>query len=551
MKQPLLLVVDGDDEVAVQLRQRYVPDYRVEACGELDAALALLADLSGDDDTVALVLAGESLLAAGGDFFDRVHQVHPHAKRALLVQGFAWTDPPSARVILGSMAVGRIDYYVPKPFAAPDEVFHQAISSFLLEWTTERLLVPHTVHIVGESWTGRAAYLRDVFSMCAVPHAFHLADSAAGRELVARAGPGCRLPLIVDPGGQAMSDPTDAEIARAAGAPMDFDDRRFDLAIVGCGPAGLSAAVYGASEGLRTVVIDEGGIGGQARSSSLIRNYLGFPRGVSGNRLAEQAYEQASIFGATFALIQRATSLQRNGDGFELTLAGGRAVHAATALVAGGASYRRLDAPSLDAFTGAGVFYGAPGSDAQAFAGAAAFIVGGGNSAGQAALHLARFARRVALVIRAETLEAGMSQYLVRQVEANDNVEVRTGTVVVGGGGDGHLQELVLQQRATGEKQTVPADALFVLIGARPNTDWLPEEIARDEAGFLFTGDDARESWALDRAPFPLETSLPGVLAAGDVRHGSIKRVASAVGEGSVAVQFVHRLLAAEPVPAT
>jgi thioredoxin reductase (NADPH) len=554
MPSPVLLVVDEDkvvlEDVATQLDQRYAHDYVIERLSEPGQALRMLAELARSGEEVALVLAGKSLLdATSGELFDRTRQLHPHAKRALVVPADAWADQPSAEAILGSMALGRIDYYVPRPAGSLDEVFHQAISSLLLEWATEQRMVPHTVHIVGESWSGRAAQLREVFEICAVPHDFYLADSERGEELVAQAGPGAVLPLMVLPNGLAMGDPSDAEIAQAAGAPRDLEEQGFDLLIVGSGPAGLSAAVYGASEGLRTLVVDRGGIGGQARSSSLIRNYLGFPRGISGNRLAEQAYEQATVFGASFVLMHTATTLSRAGNRLEISLSNGRRVSGAAVILATGASYRRLGAPSLEALHGAGVFYGAPASDAHALSGRDAYIAGGGNSAGQAALYLARYARRVTLVVRAASLEAGMSQYLVDQVKATPNVDVRTGTVITGGGGDGRLQELVLRESSTEDEKTVGADALFVLIGARPHTDWLPDEIARDASGFLFTGEGVRDGhgWPLERPPFALETSMPGVLAAGDVRHASVKRVASAVGEGSIAVQIVHDLLADEP----
>jgi thioredoxin reductase (NADPH) len=306
--------------------------------------------------------------------------------------------------------------------------------------------------------------------------------------------------------------------------------------------------VYGASEGLRILVVDGGGIGGQARSSSLIRNYLGFPKGISGSRLAEDAYEQASLFGASFVLMHRAAALDRSERGLGVALEDGRRVGAGVVILATGAAYRRLGVPPLEALHGAGVFYGGPLSEAPALKGKDAFIAGGGNSAGQAALHLARYARRVTLVVRAQSLEAGMSHYLVRAIGATPNVHVRTGTVVVGGGGDAHLQRLVLRDRATGDDEAVAADALFVMIGARPHSDWLPADIARDPHGFLLTGAELSDGggWPLERRPLSLETSMPGVLAAGDVRHGSVKRVASAVGEGANAVQLAQTLLADE-----
>jgi thioredoxin reductase (NADPH) len=548
MPPPVLLVVDRDQavlrQVGDQLAWRYGHDYRVERAGGHEQALARLQELAAAGDELALVLAARSL--ADGDEsgpLQWTRRLHPHAKRGLMVARGALADPDTAATILDAIAMGRIDYYVPIPALTPDEDFHHTISTFLLEWATEQRKVADTVHLVGEEWTGRAWELRETFERCAVPHDFCLADSERGRRLLAQAGPDAELPLMVLPDGRALGNPTDAEIADAAGAPRDLGAREFDVVIVGTGPAGLSAAVYGASEGLRTLVVDEGGIGGQARSSSLIRNYLGFPRGVSGRRLAEQAYEQAAVFGASFLLMHRVVALERDGARLTLTLPDERRVSAAVVILATGASYRRLGVPALEALTGAGVFYGGPAAEAYALAGKDVFVAGGGNSAGQAVLHLARYARRVTLLVRGPSLEAGMSHYLIQEIAATPSVDVRTHTTVVGGGGEGRLQRLVLRD-GDGE-ETVAADALFALIGARPRTDWLPAAIARDERGFLRTGDDlpGDAGWPLERQPLALETSMPGVLAAGDVRHGSVKRVASAVGEGSIAVQLVHGLL--------
>jgi len=549
MTLPVLVAVDGDPdvlaEVETQLVQRYGRDYRVVSARRPDEALQELTELRDADADVALVLAGQSSTGTTrGELLDHVRQLHPHAKRILLIAENAWTDAPTADAIRASMALGRIDYYVVRPAASPDEVFHEAVSEFLLEWSLERRLVPQTVHIVGEEWSGRAYELRDTFARCAVPHSFCLADSEKGRELVAQADPPVKLPMMVLPDGRVLSDPSNAEIAEAAGAPAGLDRRTFDVVIVGSGPAGLSAAVGGASEGLRVLVVDTGGIGGQARSSSLIRNYPGFPRGVSGSRLAGEAYEQASTFGASFLFMHQVTELERTGDWFTLSLFDGRAVTAGAVILAVGATYRRLGLESLEDLNGAGVFYGGPTSEAPGLIGKDVFVVGGGNSAGQAAVHLARYARRVTIVVRAASLETGMSHYLVQSVLATPNIEVLIGTAVVGGGGDAYLQELVLRE-ATGDETTVAADALFVLIGAHPETEWLPAEIARDDHGFLLTGDDVEaDVWPLERRPGSLETSMPGVLAAGDVRHGSVKRVAAAVGEGSIAVQLVQRLFA-------
>jgi thioredoxin reductase (NADPH) len=550
MPQPVLLVVDEDprnlDDVKTQLVRRYAHDYRIEALGDPEATLLILQALADAGADLALVLASLSLSsgAVGVHLLDHVRRLHPHARRALLVPDNMWWDRPSADAIRDSMALGRIDHYLPRPAGPFDEVFHSAVSGFLLEWARERRVVPQTVHIVGETWSGRAFELRETFERCAAPHAFCLAGSEEGREFLAKAGPGVKLPMLVLPDGQVLSDPTNAEIAKVVGAPAGLEHDEFDLAIVGAGPAGLSAAVYGASEGLRVLVIDEGGIGGQARSSSLIRNYLGFAMGVSGSRLAEQAHEQAVVFGARFLFMHRVGGLARSGPRLTLSLEDGRLVSARAVVLATGATYRRLDVPSLEALRGSGVYYGGPVSEAPALKGRDAYVAGGGNSAGQAALHLARYARRVTLVVRASALGDGMSHYLVQAVRAAPNVDVRTDTAVVGGGGDGRLQQLVLRDGG-GREERVSADALFVLIGARPHVEWLPREIARDSHGFLLTGVDVDgPDWPLERRPLPLETSMPGVLAAGDVRHASVKRVASAVGEGGTAVQLVHTLLA-------
>jgi thioredoxin reductase (NADPH) len=545
-----LVAVDEDpavlDGVEAQLVSRYASDYRIECLRNPNEALRTLTRLRDAGVDVALVLVGQSLPgAASGELLDRVRQLHPHAKRALLVAPNAWADTATSQTIRVLMALGRIDYYVLRPARSRDEVFHGAVSDFLLEWAHEECLVPQTVHIVGDAWSGRAYELRETFARCAVPHAFCLADSEQGRGFVAKAGAGAKLPLMVLPDGRVLSDPSNAEIAEAAGAPAVLERQTFDLGIVGAGPAGLSAAVYAASEGLRVLVLDAGGIGGQVRSSSLIRNYLGFGRGVSGARLADEGYQQASSFGAQFLFMHRATALIRSGDAYSVALSDGRSFGASAVLLAAGASYSRLQIASLEALNGLGVFYGGPASEAPALTGKDVYVVGGGNSAGQAVLHLARYARSVTVVVRAQSLEAGMSHYLIRAIEAAPNVQVRTRTAIVGGGGDGHLEELILRDNATGRELALAADALFVLIGARPQTGWLPPDIARDEHGFLLTGDDvASDGWPLERRPLPLETSMPGVLAAGDVRHASVKRVAAAVGEGSIAVQLVQRLIA-------
>ena len=552
MTGPALVAVDEDPDalrdVERELLDRYARHYRVISMRSSDEALACLEELAAAGDEVALVLAGHGLSGmTGAELLDEVRHLHPHAKRGLLIAWGAWGDRAVGEAIFDSIAHGRIDHYVLRPSASPDELFHQAISSLLLEWAEARRSSPYTIRVVGESWSGRAYELRDVLGRCALPHSFCLADSEDGRALVAEVGAGANLPWVVFPDGTVLVDPSDADLARAAGSPVDPGRMDFDLVIIGAGPAGLSAAVYGASEGFSTLVVDEGGIGGQATSSALIRNYLGFPRGLSGRRLAQQAYEQAWVFGANFAFMQKVTDMGREHDQPYVTLSDFGRVRARAVVLATGASYRRLGVPALEALNGAGVFYGGPTSEAPGLVGQDVYVLGGANAAGQAALYLARYARRVTLVVRAQSLDAGMSHYLVRHVEATPNLEVRLRTEIVGGGGDGWLEHLVLRDCAEGTEETLSADGLFLMIGARPHTEWLPAEVDRDDRGFILTGTDLPENaWPLDRNPFLLETGMPGVFAAGDVRHGSVKRVASAVGEGSAAIQLLHRLFEAD-----
>jgi thioredoxin reductase (NADPH) len=552
MANPLLLAVDGDQDalrsVEVELRDRYGRQYRVECLGTANEARALLRDVAESDHDVALVLAGVQLEGVTGDeLLDEARRLHPHARRALMIAWGEQGDPTIGQALFDAIASGRIDHYVIRPASTPDEFFHHEISALLLEWADAERSSPHTVFVVGESWSGRAYELREALGRCALPHSFCLTDSVRGRELVAEAGEVTALPLVIFPDGTILQNPTNADLALASGSPVNPDRAQFDLVIVGAGPAGLSAAVYGASEGFSTLVVDEGGLGGQATTSSLIRNYLGFPQGVSGSRLAQNAYEQAWIFGAKFAFMQQVTELEHDGGELSVVLSESGPVAARAVLLANGVSYRRLGIPALEDLNGAGVYYGGAASEAQGVVGRDVYIVGGANSAGQAALHLARYAAHVTLVVRAESLRAGMSHYLVQQVEADPNVEVRLQTEVVDGGGNLRLEHLTLRNDAAGSEETVRADALFLMIGARPHTEWLPDTIRRDEQGFVLCGPDlADHDWSHDRGPFLFETSMRGVFAAGDVRHGSVKRVASAVGEGSVAIQLLHQFFAAD-----
>jgi len=484
--RPAIVVVDDEPTALAAildaLTRRFGSDYRLESHLAPDTALAAVSRLKADGEEIALVIADQWMPGMTGDeLLGRVRSIEPNAQRALLIAWTDWGDPKSGRAIFDGIAEGRFDHYVMRPSLSPDEQFHQTISMVLLEWAEANRAAPYTVHIVGESWAGRAYELREALQQCAVSHHFCLADSDEGRALVAAARAGATLPLVVFPDGRVLENPTNRELSQATGGPIDPDQANFDVIIVGAGPAGLSAAVYGASEGLSTLVVDKGGIGGQATSSSLIRNYLGFPRGVSGRQLAQNAYSQAWVFGANFAFMQTVTGIAREDDHLIVTLSDNRRLRASAVLLAMGVSYRRLGVPTLEALIGAGVYYGGSTSEAPALVGRDAFVVGGANSAGQSALHLAKYARSVTLVVRARSLRDGMSDYLVRQVEATENIQTRLGCEVVGGGGDGRLDHLVLRDIASKSESRVEAQALLILIGAEPHTGWLPPEIEQDE----------------------------------------------------------------------
>jgi thioredoxin reductase (NADPH) len=554
---PVLLAVDDDpaalDRIERELTRRYASDYRVVCEGSSDAALAQLVELRRAGEDVALVLAGlieTGDRITGSELLARAREIHPHAKRGLLLAWGAWGNPKTREAVLRAMGIGDIDYYVLKPWWSPDEQFHRTIAEFLYEWTRAAPYAAREVQVIGESWSPRSHQLRSLLARNGVPHVFHPRDSEIGRRRLEDAGqPDPDGPLVILLDGRVLNDPSNVELASAFGASTSLrgDKQDFDVVVVGAGPAGLAAAVYGASEGLDTLVVERESIGGQAGSSSLIRNYPGFSRGVSGAELAQRTYQQAWVFGCDFLLMRDATGLEARAGRIAISVSDGSKVTARTVVLAMGVSYRRLDAPGLEALVGAGVFYGASISEARGLAGGHAYVVGGGNSAGQAAVHLSRFAERVTILIRGDSLERSMSHYLIQTIEATPNVEVRPRTRVAGAAGDGRLAELTLAGVDDHSTEVVSADGLFVLIGARPHTEWLPETIERDPRGFLLTGADVeRATWPLERAPLMLETSVPGVFAAGDVRHRSVKRVASAVGQGAAAIQQVHEYLTAQ-----
>jgi thioredoxin reductase len=466
-----------------------------------------------------------------------------------------WGDWQSVRSVFDAVTLGKIDHWVNRPVQAPAEDFHRSITEFLREWASQRGGGFEPVRVIGERWSARSQELRDLFARHRVPAGFYDATSRQGRQMLGELGLELpELPVVVLQFGAerpVLVNPSNLEIADAFGVMRPISPEEvFDVAVVGAGPAGLAAAVYASSEGLSTVVVEHEAVGGQAGTSSMIRNYPGFSQGVSGAMLAQEIWRQAWAFGTTFVYMRQAESLSEKDGHYRLALSDGRVLTARAVVIATGVAYRRLGIPSLEALQGRGVFYGAAASEAPAMRGRNVFVVGGGNSAGQAALHLAKWAKKVTIVVRAPSLAASMSDYLIRQIGAAPNIDVRHRVQVAGGTGTsgGHLRSLVLEDTASGARRTVPADALFVLIGAQPRTQWLGEAITRDRWGFIPTGPDlpagTHVHWPTGRPPLPLETSLPGVFAAGDVRRGSVKRVASAVGEGAATIPLVHRYLA-------
>lgn len=536
--RPFIFAVDPDPRAIQRITgelQRYSADYRVICGPSPEAALSQLEAMREEGARVAVVLAargneglrGEELLA-------QVFDLHPYAKRALLIPWGGWADEETADVIRRAMTLGHIDYYVLKPWTTPDELFHRLVSEFLQEWrrATEGRL---ELTVVADRWSSRGYEIRNLLARTGVPHAFYASDSDEAHELLRTCGFSVTdRPAVVLPDDTVLHDPSDEELAKHGyQVKTELEDPgEFDVVIVGAGPAGLAAAVYASSEGLRALVVDHASIGGQARSSARIRNYLGFQRGITGRELATRAYQQAWIFGTEFLLMRSVGGIQTTGGRHRVTI-DGQEIEAGSVILAMGVEYRRLGVPALEKLEGAGVYYGSSPSDAQQYTDAEVFIVGGANSAGQAAVHLSRYAASVTLLCRGTSLGAAMSHYLVDEIDAQENIKVLLSARVVGGSGERRLEQLVLETE--GATETVPADALFILIGAQPNTEWIPPEIQRDDRGFVLTG----------AGEHMFETSVPGVFAIGDVRSGSVKRVASAVGEGSVVIHQVHRHLAA------
>jgi thioredoxin reductase (NADPH) len=548
--RPVLLTVDDDPEVlsAVErdLKRRYVREYRVLSASTGEAGLDLLRQLSVRGEPVALLLADQRMPGLSGvEFLEAATPLAPQAKRAILT---AYADIDAA---IGAINRAGVDYYFQKPWDPPEQHLYPVIDDLLDDWRAGWRPGFEGIRVIGPRWSPQVHDIKDFLARNQVPYrAIDVETDGEAARLLATAGlDPLRLPVVLFPDGGSLVQPAPREVAERAGLKTRAEQPFYDLAIVGAGPAGLAAAVYGASEGLKTVVLDAEAPGGQAGTSSLIENYLGFPRGLSGSDLARRAVLQARKFGAEILTPVQASAMRIDGPYRYVQTTDGGELSCHAVMVATGVQYRKLQAEGVEALTGAGIYYGSTMTEALSCRGTDVVIVGAGNSAGQAAVYLALVARSVRIVLRGDDLGKTMSRYLVDQIERTENIRVLHRTVVQAVHGDGRLERVTLRT-GSGDTSTVDASALFVFIGAMPNTDWLGDCVLRDERGFILTGQDVMvggkppRDWPMGRDPFLLEASVPGVFCAGDVRHGSVKRVASGVGEGSVAISFVHQYLA-------
>ena len=549
--KPVLFTIDDDPEVlravARDLRRHYGEDYRVLRAGSGAEALEAVQELKRREEPVALFLVDQRMPQMSGvEFVEEASKLFPESKKALLT---AYADTEAA---IRAINRARVDYYLMKPWDPPQERLYPIIDDLLGDWKAGYRPSFRGIRIVGDRWSPETHRIKDFLARNQVPYRWlDVETSDEACDLLETSGNGFdrqSLPLVFFPDHDPMAKPSNAEIAEGVGLQMRAEKPFYDLAIIGGGPAGLAAAVYGASEGLHTVLIEKEAPGGQAGTSSRIENYLGFPSGLSGGDLARRAVTQARRFEAEILAPLEVNEVCLDGPYRIVRLSNGEEVSCHTLMVTTGVQYRKLETPGVEALTGRGVYYGATMAEAMACRDEDVYVVGAGNSAGQAAVYNAGYARQVTLLVRSDGLEKSMSQYLIDQIERTENIDVRLRTEVGEAHGESHLEKLTLVNNETDEKETVEANALFILIGAHPQTDWLDGTVARDERGFILTGPDLKghevmKAWPLDRDPFLLETSVPGIFAAGDVRHGSVKRVASGVGEGSVAISFIHQHL--------
>ncbi len=553
MAKPILLTVDDDSDVlrAIErdLRSHYGAEYRVLASDSPHGALDLLKQLKVRNDGVALLLADQRMPKMDGvGFLQEAREIFPDAKRALLT---AYADTNAA---ISAINDASINYFFLKPWDPPEEHLYPQLDDLLDDWRASYRPAFEGIRVLGTRWSPRSYELRDFLARNHVPYQWvdvelSVNDPETGRLLGALGPEAANLPVVLFPDGTKLLEGAPADVAQKVGLRTRAQTSFYDLAIVGGGPAGLAAAVYGASEGLHTVIIEREAPGGQAGMSSRIENYLGFPAGLSGGDLARRAVVQAQRFGVEILSPQEVVGVRTEGSYRILTLADGSELSCHALMIASGVQWRRLEAPGIDNLQGAGVYYGGGATEAISCKDETVYVVGGANSAGQAAMNFARYAKRVVILVRGESLSSTMSQYLIDQIQRTPNIELWAHASVAQVHGETHLEEISVMCSDTNKIERVPANAMFIFIGALPRTDWLGKVVERDDRGFILTGPDllwdgARpKGWTLERDPFLLETNVPGVFAVGDVRHGSVKRVASGVGEGSVAVQFIHQYL--------
>ena len=547
--RPAILTVDDDGSVsravARDLRRKYGEGYRIVRAESGPQALEALREIKLRGEQVAVLLADYRMPQMSGiEFLEQAMDLFPLARRVLLT---AYADTEAA---IQAINVVDLDHYLLKPWDPPEEKLYPVLDALLEAWTATDRQPPREIRVIGHRWSARSYEVRDFLARNSVPFRWYLAEEPEAERLLAAAGADpAVLPVVITADGETMVRPGDALLAEKAGLATIPATDFYDLVVVGGGPAGLGAAVYGGSEGLRTVLVERRATGGQAGTSSRIENYLGFPDGVSGEQLTERARRQAQKFHVEMLTTRDVVGLEQRGGARVVRFEDGTEIAGHTVILATGVAYRLLEAPGLGALSGRGVYYGAATTEGPSCRSQDVYIVGGANSAGQAAMYFSRYATRVVMLVRGRSLDSSMSRYLIDQIDQVPNIEVRTCTEIVDGAGEEHLESLTLRNNATGATETVPASWLFVFIGAVPRTDWLDGCLARDRRGFVLAGPDlvangARPAgWSLERDPYHLETSVPGVFVAGDVRAESVKRVASAVGEGAMAVSLVHRYL--------
>ncbi|MBR8839939.1 MAG: FAD-dependent oxidoreductase [Stigonema ocellatum SAG 48.90 = DSM 106950] len=556
MAKPVILTVDDDPEVlqavARDLRQQYGDRFRIIRADSGAAAIKTIQQIKLRNEPVALFLVDQRMPQMNGvEFLEQALEIFPDAKRALLT---AYADTDAAIRAINST---QIDYYLLKPWDPPEERLYPVLNDLLDDWFASFRPTFEGIRVIGNRWSPQSHDMKDFLARNQIPYQWldiELSEEAQKLATFANCDR-LSLPLVLFNDGSSLVQPSIAQVAEKIGLRTQAEKPFYDLIIVGGGPAGLAAAVYGASEGLHTVMIEREAPGGQAGTSSRIENYLGFPSGLSGDDLARRAVTQARRFGVEILSPQEVTAMRVEDPYRFITLSNGSEISCHALILALGVSWRRLDVPGLDRLTGAGVYYGAAQTEALTCQGEDVYIIGGANSAGQAAMYFSKYARQVTMLVRGESLTKSMSQYLIEQIAETPNITVQTHSSVVEAKGETSLEAIVIENAIAGEIETVPATSLFIFIGAVPRTEWLDGVVERDERGFVITGPDlpsgARRAgthrpkgWRLDRSPYLLETNIPGVFAVGDVRHGSIKRVASGVGEGSICVQFVHQYLA-------